>query len=62
MKQMTASTIGQLIRAHNDKDEEKFRIYTEFIAECYEDKGDNLGAKIIRDRLNNIEGTKAVLD
>lgn len=63
MRCMTAATIGQLIKAHVDGDEKKFRDWAEFIAGAYEDSGDELGARIIRNRLNGVESSAmATLD
>lgn len=41
-------TLGKLIEAHRDGDEQKFKTYVEFIAEAYEQQGNDRGARIIR--------------
>ena len=41
-------TLGRLIEAHRDGDEQKFKTYVEFIAEAYEQQGNDRGARIIR--------------
>lgn len=41
-------TLGELIEAHRDSDEQKFKTYVEFIAEAYEQQGNDRGARIIR--------------
>lgn len=51
MKTINATTIGKLIEAHFEHDEEKFRSYANFIAECYEEEGEDIKAKIIRSKL-----------
>ena len=48
MNQINAVTIGKLISAHREGDEEKFKAYVEFIADAYEQQGDNRAANIIR--------------
>lgn len=64
MNQISAVTIGKLIAAHREGDEEKFRAYVEFIADAYEQQGDDRAANII---LSNYTGDygeqgKVVLD
>lgn len=34
-------TLGKLIEAHRDGDEQKFKTYVEFIAEAYEQQGND---------------------
>ena len=51
MKVISATTIGKLIEAHKEKDEEKFNAYANFIAEAYEEAGEPIKAKIIRRRI-----------
>jgi len=46
-----AVVISKLIDAHMKNDNEKFLLYANFIADGYEEKGDKLGAKIIRDTI-----------
>lgn len=52
MKIISATTIAQLIEAHMEKDEKKFLAYVNFIADAYEEQGENLKARIIRMRLD----------
>lgn len=64
MKCINATTIGKLIEAHTEKDEQKFLSYANFIAEAYEEQGEERSARIIRKK---IDGTykndpKVVLD
>lgn len=64
MNQINAVTIGKLIAAHREGDEEKFKAYVEFIADAYEQQGDDRAANII---LSNYTGDygeqgKVVLD
>lgn len=40
MKVINATTIGVLISAHMEGDEEKFLSYANFIAEAYEEAGE----------------------
>ena len=53
MNQINAATIGKLIAAHREGDEEKFRNYVDFIAKAYEEQGNDRAAHIIR---NNYTG------
>ena len=39
MNQINAVTIGKLIAAHREDDEEKFKAYVDFIAKAYEEQG-----------------------
>ena len=48
MKIINATTIGILISAHMERDEEKFLSFAKFIAEAYEEAGEERSAKIIR--------------
>lgn len=64
MNQINAVTIGKLIAAHREGDEEKFKAYVDFIAEAYEQQGNDRAANII---LSNYTGDygeqgKVVLD
>ena len=52
MKRISAVTIGKLIEAHMEHDEEKFLSYANFIADAYEESGEERSAKIIRSRLS----------
>lgn len=64
MKTINAVTIGKLIEAHMDHDEEKFLSYANFIAEAYEEQGEERKAKIIRSKLDGSykEQSQVVLD
>lgn len=64
MKNINAVTIGKLIEAHMEHDEQKFLSYANFIAEAYKEHGEERSARIIRKK---IDGTykndpKVVLD
>ena len=52
MKRITATTIAKLIEAHMEKDEKKFLSYANFIADAYEEQGEDRRARIIRSRLD----------
>lgn len=52
MKVVSVSTIGNLISAHIDGDDEKFLIYANFIADAYEEAGEVRCARIIRKRID----------
>lgn len=62
MKVINATTIGKLIEAHFEHDEEKFRSYANFIAECYEEEGEDLKAKIIRAKLDGSYKNKSKVE
>ena len=64
MKCINATTIGKLIEAHMDHDEQKFLSYANFIAEAYEEQGEELKARIIRSKLDGSykKQSKVVLD
>lgn len=64
MNIINAVTIGKLIAAHREGDEEKFRAYVEFIAEAYEQQGNDRAANIIRSNYTGDYGEqgKVVLD
>lgn len=49
---ISAVTIGKLIEAHMEHDEKKFISYANFIAEAYEQQGEDRKARIIRKRLD----------
>lgn len=51
-KSIGAVTIGNLISAHYEHDEEKFKSYCEFIADAYEEQGDERASRIIRKRMD----------
>ena len=52
MKCISAVTIGKLIEAHMENDEHKFLAYANFIAEAYEEAGEERKARIIRSKLD----------
>lgn len=64
MNIINAVTIGKLIAAHREGDEEKFRAYVVFIAEAYEQQGNDRAANIIRSNYTGDYGEqgKVVLD
>lgn len=64
MNQINAVTIGKLIAAHREGDEEKFRAYVELIAETYEQQGNDHAANIIRSYYTGDYGKqgKVILD
>ena len=53
MKVITASTIGNLISAHIEGDEKKFLAYANFIADAYDEAGEERSARIIRKRIDS---------
>ena len=55
MKVITASTIGNLISAHIEGDEKKFLAYANFIADAYDEAGEERSARIIRKRIESKE-------
>lgn len=64
MNAINVVTIGKLIAAHREGDEEKFRAYVKFIAEAYEQQGNDRAANIIRSNYTGDYGEqgKVVLD
>lgn len=52
MKIINATTIAKLIEAHLENDESKFLSYANFIAEAYEEAGEERKARIIRSRID----------
>lgn len=64
MNTISAVTIGKLIAAHREGNEEKFRAYVEFIAKAYEEQGNDRAANIIRSNYTGDYGKqgKVVLD
>ena len=52
MKEIGAVTIAKLIEAHYEKDEDKFKVYAEFIAEAYKEKGEERAERIIRSKID----------
>lgn len=63
-KTISAVTIGKLIEAHMDGDNDKFLAYANFIADSYEEKGEIRSAEIIRKRISGEykKESKIVLD
>ena len=64
MNQINAVTIGKLIAAHREGDEEKFKAYVDFIAEAYEQQRNDRAAHIIRSNYTGDYGEqgKVILD
>lgn len=64
MNIINAVTIGKLIAAHREGDEEKFKAYVDFIAKAYEQQGNDRAANIIRSNYTGDYGEqgKVVLD
>lgn len=64
MNAINVVTIGKLIAAHREGDEEKFKNYVDFIADAYEQQGNNRAANIIRSNYTGDYGEqgKVVLD
>ena len=60
MKEIGAVTIGNLIKAHYEKDEHKFKTYAEFIAEAYKEKGEERAERIIRSKIDGSYKNKPV--
>ena len=52
MKIIGVSTIGNLISAHMEGDEQKFLAFANFIADAYEEAGEERSARIIRKRID----------
>lgn len=52
MKCILAVAIGKLIEAHMEHDEAKFLLYANFIADAYEESGEERSAKIIRSKIS----------
>lgn len=52
MKAINAVSIAHMIEAHLDGDNEKFFAYANFIADAFEEAGEERSAKIIRSRLD----------
>ena len=51
MKCISVVTIGKLIESHMEHDEEKFLSYANFIADAYEESGEDRSARIIRKKI-----------
>lgn len=64
MKIVNAVTIGNLISAHMEGDNEKFLAFANFIADAYEEAGEERSARIIRKRIDGSykEEPKVTLD
>ena len=52
MKVINATTIGILISAHMEGDEQKFLSFANFIADADEEAGEERSARIIRKRID----------
>lgn len=52
MKVVNAVTIGKLIEAYYDGNEDNFNSYANFIADAYEEQGDLRSANIIRNKIS----------
>lgn len=63
-KVINATTIGNLISAHMEGDEQKFLSFANFIADAYEEAGNDRSARIIRKRIDGSykNEPRAVLD
>lgn len=64
MNAINVVTIGKLIAAHREGDEQKFKTYVDFIAKAYEQQGDDRAANIIRSNYTGGYGEqgKVILD
>lgn len=64
MKNISVVTIGNLISAHYEGDDDKFDNYVQFIIYTYEEQGEYRKADIIRKRANGTykNSPKVVLD
>lgn len=64
VNQINAVTLGKLIAAHREGDEQKFKTYVDFIAKAYEEQGNDRAANIIRSNYTGDYGEqgKVVLD
>ena len=52
MKVINTSTIGNLISAHIEGDEQKFLAFANFIADAYNEAGKKRSTRIIRKRID----------
>ena len=64
MKIINTTTIGNLISAHYEGNNEKFDSYVEFIIKAYEEQGEQRKANIVRKRADGSykNEPKVVLD
>lgn len=64
MNQINVVTIGKLIEAHREGDEQKFKTYVDFIVKAYEERENDRVARIIRSYYTGDYGEqgKVVLD
>ena len=64
MSQINVVTIGKLIEAHREGDEQKFKTYVDFIVKAYEEQENDRAARIIRSSYTGDYGEqgKVVLD
>lgn len=60
MKVIGAVTIGKLIEAHYERDEHKFKSYAEFIADVYNEMGEERAERIIRSKIDGTYKNKPV--
>ena len=61
MKVIGAVTIGKLIEAHYERDEHKFESYAEFIADAYNEMGEERAERIIRSKIDGTYKNKPVV-
>jgi hypothetical protein len=64
MNQINVVTIGKLIEAHREGDEQKFKTYVDLIVKAYEEQENDRAARIIRSSYTGDYGEqgKVVLD
>ena len=64
MNQINVVTIGKLIEAHREGDEQKSKTYVDFIVKAYEEQENDRAARIIRSSYTGDYGEqgKVVLD
>lgn len=64
MNAINVVTIGKLIEAHREGDEQKFKAYVDFIVKAYEEQENDRAARIIRSSYTGDYGEqgKVVLD
>lgn len=64
MNPINVVTIGKLIEAHREGDEQKFKTYVDFIVKAYEEQENDRAARIIRSSYTGDYGEqgKVVLD
>ena len=62
MKIAGAMAIGKLIEYHNNKDDEKFNEWANYIADAYKESGDDHAAELIRNKLTGRNKIEPSLD